>query len=151
MSAYQKKNRTHPTNTVGDQVRLNTQNIKLSLPATKKFHPNFIGPLTIIELVGPVAARLQFPTHWKRIHNVFRVSLLRRYKPDGKLAFVPPAAFLQEGERRSLSSHHLAFLLTRKKLESAVSFSLLRTWVQSSIRGGEVRAAGLSIASCFAS
>jgi hypothetical protein len=124
MSAYHNKNRTHPTYTVGDQVLLSTQNIKLSLPGTKKFHPTFIGPLTIIEIVSPVAARLQLPAHWKRIHNVFHVSLLRRYKPDGKLVFVPPAAFRQEGgeELELTPSRILADQKTAGKRRFLVSF-----------------------------
>jgi hypothetical protein len=97
--------------TVGDQVPLSTQNIKLSLLGTKGFHP-LKGSL-IIELVGPVAARLQLPAHW--IHNVFHVSHLSRYKPDGKVAFVPPAAFLQEGGEKQLELTPSCIVADQKK------------------------------------
>ncbi|KAG8482854.1 hypothetical protein CXB51_024015 [Gossypium anomalum] len=38
--------------------------------------------LKIIERVGPVAYRLALPTELEKIHNVFHVSMLRRYRSD---------------------------------------------------------------------
>ena len=36
----------------------------------------------MIEKVGPVAYRLALPSELEKIHNVFHVSMLRRYKSD---------------------------------------------------------------------
>ena len=47
-----------------------------------KLSPRFIGPYEVIEKVGPVAYRLVLPTELEKIHNVFHVSILRRYKSD---------------------------------------------------------------------
>ncbi|KAK8697934.1 hypothetical protein V6N13_114066 [Hibiscus sabdariffa] len=42
----------------------------------------FIGPYKIVERVGPVAYRLLLPPKLERIHDVFHVSMLRRYRSD---------------------------------------------------------------------
>ena len=47
-----------------------------------KLSPRFIGPYEVIEKVGPVAYRLALPPDLERIHNVFHVSMLRRYRLD---------------------------------------------------------------------
>ena len=47
-----------------------------------KLSPRFIGPYEVIEQVGPVAYRLALPSELERIHNVFHVSMLRRYKSN---------------------------------------------------------------------
>ena len=44
-----------------------------------KLNPRFIGPYEVIEKVGPVAYRLALPLELEKIHNVFHVSMLRRY------------------------------------------------------------------------
>ena len=45
-----------------------------------KLSSRFIGPYEVIEKVGPVAYRLALPPDLKKIHNVFHVSMLRRYR-----------------------------------------------------------------------
>ena len=47
-----------------------------------KLGPRFIGPYEVIEKVGPVAYRLASPQDLEKIHNVFHVSMLRRYRSD---------------------------------------------------------------------
>ena len=47
-----------------------------------KLSPRFIGPYEVIEKVGPVAYRLALPPELEKIHNVFHVSMLKRYKSD---------------------------------------------------------------------
>ena len=47
-----------------------------------KLSPRFIGPYEVIEKVGPVAYILALPLELEKIHNVFYVSMLRRYKSD---------------------------------------------------------------------
>ena len=44
--------------------------------------PRFIGPYEVIEKVGLVAYRLALPPELEKIHNVFHVSMLRRYRSD---------------------------------------------------------------------
>ena len=47
-----------------------------------KLSPRFIGPYELIEKVGPVAYRLTLPPDLEKIHNVFHISTLRRYRLD---------------------------------------------------------------------
>ncbi|KAL6211008.1 hypothetical protein ACLB2K_016237 [Fragaria x ananassa] len=47
-----------------------------------KLSPRYIGPYEIIERVGSLAYRLVLPSELSRIHNVFHVSMLRKYIAD---------------------------------------------------------------------
>ena len=47
-----------------------------------KLSPRFIGPYEILERVGPVAYRLALPLELAKLHEVFHVSILRRYRSD---------------------------------------------------------------------
>ena len=47
-----------------------------------KLSPRFIGPYEVIEKVGPVAYHLALPPELEKIHNVFHVLMLRRYRSN---------------------------------------------------------------------
>ena len=47
-----------------------------------KLSHRFIGPYEVMEKVGPMADRLALPSELEKIHNVFHVSMLRRYRLD---------------------------------------------------------------------
>ena len=47
-----------------------------------KLSPRFIGSYEVIEKVGPMVYRLALPPELEKIHNVFHVSMLRRYRSD---------------------------------------------------------------------
>ena len=47
-----------------------------------KLSPRYIGQYEVIERVGLVAYRLALPPELSQIHNVFHVSMLRRYRSD---------------------------------------------------------------------
>ena len=47
-----------------------------------KLSPRYIGPYEVIERIGPVAYRLALPPKLAGIHDVFHVSMLRRYRSD---------------------------------------------------------------------
>ena len=44
--------------------------------------PRFIGTNEVLERIGPVAYRLALPPELAKLHNVFHVSILRRYRYD---------------------------------------------------------------------
>ncbi|GMJ04800.1 hypothetical protein HRI_004149200 [Hibiscus trionum] len=69
---------------VGDQVFLKVSPWKKVLRFGKKgkLSLRFIGPYRIVKRVGPVAYQLELPFQLNRIHDVFHVSMLRRYHPD---------------------------------------------------------------------
>ena len=47
-----------------------------------KLSPRFIEPYEVVENVVPVAYKLALPRELEKIHNVFHVSMLRRYRSD---------------------------------------------------------------------
>ena len=47
-----------------------------------KLSPRYIGPYEVIERIGPLAYKLALPPELSQIHNVFHVSMLRRYRSD---------------------------------------------------------------------
>ena len=48
----------------------------------EKLSPRFIGPFEILERVGTVAYRLALPPSMSGVHEIFHVSMLRKYTPD---------------------------------------------------------------------
>ena len=47
-----------------------------------KLSPRYIGPFEIVERIGLVAYRLDLPEELSRVHNVFHISMLRKYISD---------------------------------------------------------------------
>ena len=47
-----------------------------------KMSPRYIGPYRIVERIWEVAYQLEFPSDLDSIHDVFHVSLLRKYILD---------------------------------------------------------------------
>ena len=47
-----------------------------------KLSPRYIGPFEILERVGTVAYRLTLPPTLLGVHEVFHVSILRKYTPN---------------------------------------------------------------------
>ena len=69
---------------IGEKVFLKVSPWKkvMRFRKTGKLSPRFIGSYEVIEKVGPVAYRLALPSKLEKIHNVFHVSMLRRYRSD---------------------------------------------------------------------
>ena len=69
---------------VGDMVflRISPWNGVLRFGKRGKLSPRYIGPYKIVERIGEVAYRLEFPSDLDCIHDVFHVSMLRKYIPD---------------------------------------------------------------------
>ncbi|KAL5544363.1 hypothetical protein UlMin_008147 [Ulmus minor] len=47
-----------------------------------KLSPRYIGPFEILERIGKVAYRLVLPPELSSVHNIFHVSMLRKYVSD---------------------------------------------------------------------
>ena len=47
-----------------------------------KLSPRFVGPFEILERIGQVAYRLALPLSLSGVHDVFHVSMLRKYVSD---------------------------------------------------------------------
>ena len=68
---------------VGDHVFLKITPLRsVTAGRGKKLQPRFVGPFPILQRVGKVAYRLELPPSLSRIHDVFHVSMLKKYYPD---------------------------------------------------------------------
>ncbi|KAL5562060.1 hypothetical protein UlMin_031807 [Ulmus minor] len=69
---------------IGEKVFLKIAPMKGVLRFGKKgkLSPRFIGPYEILERVGKVAYRLALPPDLSKVHNVFHVSMLKKYISD---------------------------------------------------------------------
>ena len=69
---------------VGDHVFLKVALMRgvLRYGTKGKLSPRFIGPFEILERVGAVAYKIALPPNLAAVHNVFHVSMLRKYTPN---------------------------------------------------------------------
>ena len=69
---------------VGDKVFLKVSPWRKILRFGKrgKLSPRFIGSYEVFEQIGHVAYRLALPPEFSKLHNMFHVSMLRRYHSD---------------------------------------------------------------------
>jgi hypothetical protein len=80
---YADKNRTYREFKVGDHVflKVKANRSSLKLGNCAKLAARFCEPFEILERIGVVAYMLALPTSMT-VHNVFHVSLLKKYIPD---------------------------------------------------------------------
>ena len=69
---------------VGDKVFLRVSPYKrvMRFGSKGKLAPRFIGPFEVLQRVGKVAYRLALPPSMDKVHDVFHVSMLRKYVSD---------------------------------------------------------------------
>ena len=69
---------------VSDRVFLKVMPTRgvISFGKRGKLSPRFIGPFEILETIGTVAYRLALSPSMTGVHEVFHVSMLRKYTPD---------------------------------------------------------------------
>jgi hypothetical protein len=81
--SYADKNRTHREFKVSDHVflKVKANRSSLKLGSCSKLAARFCGPFEILERIGPVAYMLVLLASIT-VHNVFHVSLLKKYVPD---------------------------------------------------------------------
>jgi len=93
---------------VGDRVFLKVSPSKgvVRFGQRGKLNPRFIGPFEILERVGAVAYRLALPPSLDGVHNVFHVSMLKKYLADlshvieyPQIAIQPDMSFVERPVR----------------------------------------------------
>ena len=82
--SYADQHRREMEYNVGEKVFLRVSPWKgvIRFGQKGKLNPRYIGPYEILERIGPLAYRLALPPELSQIHNVFHVSMLRRYRSD---------------------------------------------------------------------
>ncbi|KAK8681398.1 hypothetical protein V6N13_053802 [Hibiscus sabdariffa] len=82
--AYADTKRRDIRHEVGDRVFLKVSPWKKVLRFGKKgkLSHRYIGPFEVLEKVGFVAYQLALPPEFDKIHNVFHVSMLKKYRLD---------------------------------------------------------------------
>nr|GEV01838.1 hypothetical protein [Tanacetum cinerariifolium] len=91
-----------------------------------KLAPRFVGPLEIIEKVGPVAYRLDFPEELNGVHDTFHVSKLKKclddptlqvpldeIQADDKLNFIEEPVEILKREVKKLKRSRIAIVKVR--------------------------------------
>jgi len=82
---YADQNRREVEFEVGEKVLLSTANLNNEQRAPKLL-PRFVGPFRVVRRIGPVAYELSLPPSLSRVHPVFHVSKLKKYR-DGQQQF----------------------------------------------------------------
>ncbi len=79
----------------GQKVLLDTRNLNLKTPGSRKLMARWAGPFKITEKIGSHAYRLDLEGTLK-IHNVFHVSLIKPYKEGGRRQPPPPPVMVED-------------------------------------------------------
>jgi hypothetical protein len=127
---YADKNRTHKDFKVGDHVFLKVKDNRSSLKLgnCSKLVARYCGPFEILERIGPVAYMIELPTSMN-IHNVFHVSLIKKYIPDHN--HVIDYNVIQVEQEGSLQVHLVHILDRKSKQLQNLSIGLVKvqwTW-----------------------
>src|SRR5262249_1617813 len=82
---------------VGDHVFLKVSSTKgiIRFGQRGKLNPRYIDPFEILERIGAVAYRLALPPSLDGVHNVFHVSMLKKYMVDLSHVIEPPSVDIQ--------------------------------------------------------
>jgi hypothetical protein len=125
---------------VDDRVLLSTKNLQIKgsrkkAQRNRKLLPKYVGPFVVVERVGRVAYRLDLPSTMK-VHPVFHVSLLVRYRDGHRYGRPPPAVVYEDGsveeEVDAVLDHRVSGSRKKRKLEYLISWKGLgpehRSW-----------------------
>ncbi|GKF18513.1 putative reverse transcriptase domain-containing protein [Tanacetum coccineum] len=126
--SYADKRRKPLEFSVGDYVLLKVSPWKGVVRFGKKgkLAPRFVGPFEIVEKVGPMAYRLDFPEELNGFHDTFHVSNIKKCLPDPtlqvpldeiqvdvKLNFVEEPMEILEREFKKLKRSRIAIVKVR--------------------------------------
>ena len=95
--AFADKSRCNVTYAIGEQVLLNSKNLRDRCPGCPKLMPRWIGPYKVLKEVGNVSYQLELPRELRLLTPVFHVSLLQPWRADGRLQ-PPPPRLLMDGQ-----------------------------------------------------
>lgn len=82
------KHKTQVVYQPGDKVYLSTQDLRQGGP--RKLQDKWIGPFKVVRNIRDVSYELEMPATMGRLHRVFHVSKLKKYKSDDLFQRMPP-------------------------------------------------------------
>ncbi|KAK6142450.1 hypothetical protein DH2020_022798 [Rehmannia glutinosa] len=96
--SYADKRRKDLEFEVGDFIFIKVSPMKGIMRFGKKgkLSPRYVGPYMIVERIGKVAYKLELPQEMASIHNVFHVSMLKKYVVDSSHVLTPQAIEIDE-------------------------------------------------------
>jgi hypothetical protein len=77
-SWYNQKRRAGPEYKIGEKVMITLKDLKTTRPTQKLADQNY-SPFTIQEIIRQSAYKLDIPTSWVNIHNIFNKSVLKQW------------------------------------------------------------------------
>ena len=89
-----------PTFQIGDKILLRHDSIPTMTPS-RKLASKFLGPFPVTSKISNVIYCLKLPPTLRRIHDVFHVSLLEKYRQDtimGQQQILPPPIITPDGD-----------------------------------------------------
>lgn len=83
---------------VGDQVLLKVSPTKgiVRFGTKGKLSPRYVGPFPVVARVGKLSYRLDLPQSMRGVHNVFHVSMLRKYLEDKECLILPEPVTIEQ-------------------------------------------------------
>nr|GEX44664.1 reverse transcriptase domain-containing protein [Tanacetum cinerariifolium] len=137
--SYDDKRRKPLVFSVGDYVLLKVLPWKVVVRFMKKgkLAPRVVGPFEIIEKVGPVAYRLDFPEELNGVHDTFHVSNVKKcladptlqvplddIQVDAKLNFMEEPVGILDREFKKLKRSRIAIVKIDKEIEARHGVSI---------------------------
>ena len=76
---YANNKRIHKKFEVGNQVMLSTKYLPITSITPKTYLPKYVGPFEITEVINRNAYRIRLPAIYKRLHDVFNITMLEPF------------------------------------------------------------------------
>ena len=97
-----------------------------------KLNPRYVGPFKILERIGPVAYRLALSPELANVHDVFHVSMLRRYVSDPSHVLIRPTIEIEKN--LSYEERPIRILDRQEKRLRSKVIPLVKVWWENQSR-----------------
>ncbi|XP_057478233.1 uncharacterized protein LOC130765750 [Actinidia eriantha] len=98
-----------------------------------KLNPRYIGPFEVLEKIGPVAYRLALTPELANVHDVFHVSMHRKYVADPTHVLEQPPMELEKNLQ--YEERPMRIMDTRVKQLRSKAIPLVKVWWENQSTG----------------